>query len=79
MSAPFRYSGERVFRYQESEKYKKFNKETGIELEMNAGFDTSVYKDDWVGTSLITEIALCDYSECKPVGGQFSLFEQVNF
>lgn len=59
-SAPFRYSGEVQYRTEKSEKYKKFEKETGIEMEFNCGIDLSQYKDKWIGTKQLCEIVLID-------------------
>ncbi|WP_293933112.1 methyltransferase [Sphingobacterium sp. UBA6645] len=61
LSCPFQYSGKRSVEFGQSEKYKKFNKETGLDLEMNCGIDLSIYKDDWVGTSIVCEIACIEY------------------
>jgi len=57
ISCPFQYSGKSGIEYSQSSKYQKFNKETGIIIEPNCGIDLSSYKDDWVGTSIICEIA----------------------
>jgi hypothetical protein len=67
MSTPFRYSGQPNFSNQESGKYKKFNTQTGIKLEPNCGIDTAVHKDDWKGTSIITEIVVCDFKELEVI------------
>lgn len=60
-SLPFKYSGNRFFEEIDNDKYKKFNKLTGIELEMNCGIDVSEFKDAWLGTTIETEIAECNY------------------
>lgn len=62
-AAPFRYSGDRYYREFQSNKYKKFHKETGISLEFGCGIDTSVYLDDWHGVKPLCEIVTCDFTE----------------
>lgn len=49
MALPFRYSGHRLFEKVPNQKYEKFSQRTGITLEMNCGFDTSCYSDEWAG------------------------------
>lgn len=61
MSCPFQYSGKRSIEYTGSDKYVKFKKETSIDLEPNCGIDLSIYKDDWVGTSIVCEIACAEF------------------
>lgn len=61
MSAPFMYSGEREFRWEKAAKYKKFNKDTGIDLEPNCGIDLAYAHDMWVGTAITCEIVQCDF------------------
>lgn len=70
MSCSFQYSGREYsggIKYDKSPKYKKFNKETGIEIDMNCGIDLSIYKDDWVGTSIVCEIACVNDTLIKPI------------
>ena len=62
ISCPFQYSGKPSMQWSQSKKYKKFHSETGIEIEPNCGIDVSSYKDDWVGTSIICEIACVNES-----------------
>lgn len=64
LSCPFQYSGKRNIEFYKTKKYEKFEKETGLNLGMNCGIDLSIYKDDWVGTSIVCEIATVDYT-CK--------------
>ncbi len=61
MSAPFRYSGERNFRREETDKAKKFREQTGIELHPSCGIDTSMYVSDWKGVSPVCEVVVCDF------------------
>lgn len=56
MSAGFKYSGTNYYIRNEVQKYKKFNKETSLEILPGIGIDTSIYKDEWKGISVITEI-----------------------
>lgn len=56
LSSPFTYSFINGFNAQSSSKYEKFELESGIELEANIGIDISIYKNDWVGTSIKCEI-----------------------
>ena len=60
-SSSFKYSGERYYEPQMSNKLKKFMVETNIKLESNCGIDCSIYSNDWKGTKIITEIVLVDY------------------
>jgi hypothetical protein len=60
-SCGFEYSGRQCFSKSETTKYKKFSQQTGLVLEMNCGFDTSCYVNDWHGVKPIVEIALCDF------------------
>lgn len=61
MSAPFRYSGQESFSYDESDKARKFREQTGIEMEPNCGIDTSLYQRDWRGVSPVCEIVVCEF------------------
>lgn len=61
MSAPFRYSGERTFREEETEKARKFREQTGIMMLPNCGIDTAIYKDQWKGVSPICEVVCCEF------------------
>lgn len=62
MSSGFKYSGNRYLEYVESTKYSKFKNETGIELFPGVGIDSSVFKDDWKGVSIVTEVCVADFS-----------------
>lgn len=63
MSAGFVYSGAQYYDRRPSTKYDKFVKETGIVLNPGIGVDTSFYKDDWKGVSIVCEIAICDFTD----------------
>lgn len=63
MSAPFRYSGVPSFVAREDERALHFREQTGIVMEPNCGIDTSVYRDEWKGTSPICEIVCCDFGQ----------------
>lgn len=60
-SCPFRYSGTGGYTRSDPQKYKKFHKETGIHLDIGAGVDTSVFRDQWHGTSPSVEIVTCEF------------------
>ena len=64
-SAPFRYSGRRCFERLESGKGINFEGATGIYMDIGAGVDTSLYKDDWKDTSIITEIVTAEFAELR--------------
>lgn len=61
MSAPFRYSGQQSFSYEESDKARKFREQTGIDMEPNCGIDTSAYRNEWRGVSPVCEIVVCEF------------------
>jgi hypothetical protein len=63
MSAPFRYSGERNFREEETDKCRKFGEQTGIVMTPNCGIDTSIYVSEWKGVSPICEVVCCDFED----------------
>ncbi|WP_320337779.1 MULTISPECIES: class I SAM-dependent methyltransferase [Citrobacter] len=61
-SAGFKYSGNRYYdNSMPSAKYHKFNIQTGLTLHPGCGIDTSIYKDEWNGTKIITESVCVDY------------------
>lgn len=61
-SCNFKYSGAHYFDWIERPKYKTFNKQTGIEFHAGVGIDTSVYKNDWKGVSVICESVVCYFN-----------------
>ncbi|MFZ5263556.1 hypothetical protein ACOY7H_11285, partial [Enterobacter roggenkampii] len=61
-SAGFVYSGARYYERRESSKYKKMAKDTGYVFEAGCGIDTSIYKDEWHGTSVVCEVVCVDYT-----------------
>lgn len=67
-SAPFRLSGpsQKVIAPEyRTPAYCKFTEVTGIELEPNMGIDTSFANKLWRGTTVSTEIALCDFEDLQ--------------
>lgn len=62
-SAPFRYSGEPCYRREESTKYARFTKQTGIHMEPGCGIDTSVYEQGWHLVKPKVEVVLCDFED----------------
>lgn len=65
MSAPFRYSGQRRFQQEESDKARKFREQTGIVMEANCGIDTSIHKNQWRGVAPTCEIVVCEFDRPK--------------
>lgn len=63
MSCSFKYSGQNNFEKQLTDKYLKFERETGIKIGFNCGIDTSHAKEEWDGASPTVEIACVDYTE----------------
>lgn len=61
MSAGFKYSGNRYYERSESTKYSKFKEQTGIELQPGIGIDSSMFKNDWKGVNIITEVCVADF------------------
>ncbi|EEJ2965137.1 methyltransferase [Salmonella enterica subsp. enterica serovar Cubana] len=61
-SAGFKYSGHTFYdRSIQSTKYGRFERETGLVLHGGVGIDTSIYKDQWNGTTVICESVIVDY------------------
>lgn len=79
MSAPFRYSGQQCFSYDESDKARKFREQTGIEMEPNCGIDTSLYQRDWRGVSPVCEIVVCEFDApaAEAKAGQVDMFAEA--
>lgn len=86
-SVPFRISGTHFMhaaKESELREYRKFVSQTGIELLPNMGIDTSFAEPMWRGTSIRTEIALCDFAEIRskrlasPNDGQQSTDQQLS-
>lgn len=64
-SASFQYSGRQYYERRNTGKGIEFEKATGLEMACGAGVDTSIFKDDWKDTSIITEIACFDFTETR--------------
>jgi hypothetical protein len=62
-SAPFRYSGRQTYSVEIDKECQKFIEQTGIELGMNCGIDTSTYMSEWKGVSPTCEIVLCEFGK----------------
>lgn len=80
LSAPFRYSGERHYREEVTDKLRAFMEQTGIALEPNCGIDTAVYRDDWHGVSVVCEIVLAEFAQPSAAaapGEQIDLFGEA--
>ena len=74
-STPFRFSGHQCYSRVDNEKLQKFEKQTGITMEMGCGVDTSFYRNDWKGVSPLCEIVCCDFPKPQPPR-QDDLFSQ---
>jgi hypothetical protein len=67
-STPFRYSGKPEFSQVPEDRipdYREFRRRSHIEFEMNCGFDTSQYLDDWNGVAPTTEIVITDFNAAR--------------
>ncbi|PLN23891.1 methyltransferase, partial [Klebsiella pneumoniae] len=42
-------------------KYQKFVNDTGYSFQPGVGIDTSIYKDEWNGTTVICEVVTVEY------------------
>lgn len=62
-SASFQYSGRHCYERRTSGKGVEFQNATGLEMEIGVGVDTSIFKDAWKDTSIITEIVCFDFAE----------------
>lgn len=68
MSAPFRYSGHQTYsadRQHRSHEYEKFERDTGIELEIGLAIDAAMYRNDWHDVSVSVEIVTADLTEAR--------------
>ncbi len=76
-SAPFQLSGVPFYSRRESRAYLKFHEQTGIFLDAGAGIDTSLFRDQWKGTSPAVEIVCADFMEARDARkpAQIDLFE----
>ncbi len=63
-SSPFRYSGAPYFDWRPPAKYREFAKETGIELDMRIGIDSTAYPE-FHGTPVRTEVCSADFTELQ--------------
>ncbi len=77
MSAPFRYSGVQCYERRSEGRGIEFDRQTGIRLDVGAGVDCSIYRDQWVDAAPAVEIVTADNTEAKPVQAAFDLFEQA--
>lgn len=62
-SASFQYSGRHCYERRATGKGVDFQNATGLEMEIGVGVDTSIFKDEWKDTSIITEIVCFDFAE----------------
>lgn len=61
MSCPFKYTGQKNYEKQDSDKYNSFHDKTGLEIELLSSLDTSEYTKLWKGTNIVTEICVVDF------------------
>ena len=75
--AGFRYSGVQCYQRAENNQYRAFVEQTGISLEAGCGIDTSLFRNDWKGTSAAVEIVCADFIEAREIRApkQASLFD----
>lgn len=64
-SAPFAYSGKRLYDSKEGATPRRFREQTGIVMEFGTGVDTACYQDQWNGVSPLCEIVVCDFAASK--------------
>ena len=76
-SASFQYSGRQYYERRKSGKGIEFEKATGFEMACGAGVDTSIFKNDWKDTSIITEIACFDFTESHATAQAQKLMDAV--
>ncbi len=67
-SCPFKYSGNKGLESTTNKEYSKFEGQTNLRIDMNIGFDTTIFNPDsewpqWKDISIITEIAIVEYAE----------------
>lgn len=62
-SAPFRCSGEHCYREEVDRDCAAFQDQTRIAMSCGAGFDTSIYAEEWRGVTPKVEIVTCDFAE----------------
>lgn len=64
-SAPFRYSGTKMFDRRTTGRGVEFEKQTGFSLQEGCGVDTAFYKDEWKDTVVICEIVCAEFTEIR--------------
>ncbi|MCA1868528.1 hypothetical protein HW571_22900 [Agrobacterium genomosp. 3] len=64
-SASFQYSGRHFYERQTKGKGVDFEKATGLAMDAGVGVDTSIFRNDWKDTNIITEIACFDFTEVR--------------
>jgi hypothetical protein len=60
-STGFRYSGAQYYERVDSPKAAKLHADTGLELDIGCGIDTTVFKDQWKQVNVTTEIACVEF------------------
>lgn len=63
--ARYHISGKQCFEEAPSREYLQFEKTTGIALEANCGIDAAIFKDEWHGASVMTEVVLADFEMAR--------------
>tara|TARA_R100000365_G_C2747870_1_gene78283 strand:+ start:4255 stop:5082 length:828 start_codon:yes stop_codon:yes gene_type:complete len=64
-SATFKYSGCQCFERRTSGRGIEFERKTGLDMDIGAGVDTSIHRDQWKDTSIICEIACFDFAAAR--------------
>ena len=77
MSAPFRYSGVQCFERRNEGRGVDFEHQTGIHLDVGAGVDCAIYRDQWVDAAPSVEIVTAEFTTAKPLQASLDLFGQA--
>jgi len=62
MSTPFKFSGDHGFAYVDHHAYQRFERETGIELSLGVGIDTSYWLSEWQGAKPLVESVRTEFA-----------------
>lgn len=74
MSAPFKYSGVQCYARRTEGRGIDFERTTGIALDVGAGVDCALYRDQWVDAAPAVEIVRAEFTAARPVQAGFDLF-----
>lgn len=76
-SSGFRYSGARYFERVETPKTAQLFAETGLELDIGCGVDTTFFSDQWKQPVPVTEIACVEFPEIPDVAPALPVAEPM--